>query len=114
MKNGTRKFIIMSALAAASIGLLCGCQVVSPNHFVATLKPVRTYQHRGNLVVVQGVTNGVEHGKYITSSLSSYMPRDGDDGFKFGAGTSLAEQKGLADDYRLGQMYDYTRSQQAD
>jgi len=109
MKNALTKLV--GASAAVYLALLCGCHTASPNSFIASLKPVRVYDHRGNLVVVQAITNGVERGRYITSSLSSYRPRDEDDGFKFGAGTSLTEQKGLAAEYRLGEMYDYTRSQ---
>jgi len=41
---------------------------------ISKLKPVRVYSHHVNLVVVQGVQNGQEHGKYIYLPVSSYLP----------------------------------------
>ena len=52
---------------------------------IKALKPVRVYTHRVNVVVVQRVSDGVEHGKYIYVHTSSYIPISGDDGFTFGA-----------------------------
>ena len=50
---------------------------------IAALRPVRVYQHRTNLVVVQRVTDGVEEGKYIPLVGSSYLPMQGVDGFTY-------------------------------
>ena len=52
---------------------------------IKALKPVKVYTHRVNVVVVQRVSDGVEHGKYIYVPVSSYIPISGDDGFTFGA-----------------------------
>lgn len=41
---------------------------------ISKLQPVRVYSHRVNLVVVQSVQNGQEHGKYIYLPVSSYLP----------------------------------------
>lgn len=56
---------------------------------IARLQPVKVYTHRVNLVVVQRVQDGVEHGLYVylpTSRLhpkESWIPRSGVDGFVF-------------------------------
>ena len=41
---------------------------------IQQLQPVKVYTHRGNLVVVQSVTDGAEHGKYIDLPVSSFHP----------------------------------------
>ena len=41
---------------------------------IQRLHPVKVYTHRGNLVVVQSVTDGTERGKYIDLSVSSFFP----------------------------------------
>lgn len=41
---------------------------------IQRLQPVKVYTHRANLVVVQSVTDGIEHGKYIYLSVSSFHP----------------------------------------
>ena len=113
MTDGLNKLAECAAATVVCLCLLCGCQALSPNSFITSLKPIQVYHHRGNLVVAQKVVDGVEYGKYITSSLSSYMPMDGDDGFTFTAGTSLVNRKGLALEYRLGEIYGYERNQPA-
>jgi hypothetical protein len=50
---------------------------------IKALHPVKVYTHRVNVVVVQGVHDGIEEGKYIYISISSYLPLTGDDGFEF-------------------------------
>lgn len=50
---------------------------------IQALKPIRVYTHRANVVVVQKVAGRVEHGKYISTVISSYLPQSGDDGFTF-------------------------------
>ena len=47
--------------------------------FIPTLHPLSVYQDRGNVVVVQTVTYGVESGKYIKPLVSSY-DRFGEEG----------------------------------
>ncbi len=47
------------------------------------LHPLRVCLHRANLVVVQKESDGVEEGKYISTIISSYAPRSGDDDFTF-------------------------------
>ncbi|MDI1310867.1 hypothetical protein [Prosthecobacter sp.] len=41
---------------------------------IQRLHPVKVYTHRGNLVVVQSVTDGVEHGKYIDLPVARFHP----------------------------------------
>ena len=41
---------------------------------VQQLQPAKVYTHRGNLVVVQSVTDGTEHGKYVDLPVSSFHP----------------------------------------
>ncbi len=48
-----------------------------------SLKPLRIYTHRVNMVVVQEESEEIEKGKYIYSTISSYLPTTGDDGFTF-------------------------------
>ena len=50
---------------------------------IKKLNPIRVYQHRVNIVVVQKILKGKECGKYIYLPLSSYLPISGDDGFEF-------------------------------
>ena len=42
---------------------------------IKALHPIRVYTHRVNVVVVQRVHEGIEEGKYIYISISSYLPR---------------------------------------
>jgi len=41
---------------------------------IQRLHPVRVYTHRVNLVVVERVNDGLEHGKYIYLPISSFRP----------------------------------------
>jgi hypothetical protein len=50
---------------------------------IKELKPIKVYIHRGNIVVVQKISDNTEEGKYIYMPISSYMPDNGDDGFTF-------------------------------
>jgi hypothetical protein len=56
---------------------------------IAQLQPIQVYTHRVNLVVVQSIHEGHEHGLYIhlpTSRLhprKSWTPKTGVDGFTF-------------------------------
>jgi hypothetical protein len=50
---------------------------------IKALRPIRVYLHHHNLVVVQKVSDNVEEGKYIMNSISSYLPKSGDNGFSF-------------------------------
>lgn len=50
---------------------------------IKALNPIKVYTHRINIVVVQGISNGTEEGKYIYIPISSYLPQTGDDGFFF-------------------------------
>ncbi len=50
---------------------------------VRALNPTKVYTHRFNLVVVQSDEGGIEAGKYICLPVSSYLPRNGEDGFEF-------------------------------
>lgn len=52
---------------------------------IRDLKPVKFYRHRGNFVVVQKTSDGIEEGVYIYNEISSYFPSSGDDGFTFTA-----------------------------
>ncbi len=57
---------------------------------IQALNPVRVYLHKGNVVVIQRVHEGVEEGKYICIPLSPYVPQSGDDGYRFTGSTSNA------------------------
>ena len=48
-----------------------------------SLNPIRVYTHRVNVVIVQEENAEMEKGRYVYISISSYLPRDGDDGFTF-------------------------------
>ena len=50
---------------------------------IKALKPIRVYEHRVNVVVVQRESKNLEEGKYIYIPVSSYLPMSGDDGFTF-------------------------------
>ena len=71
---------------------------------IAALRPVRVYQHRANLVVVQQVTDGVEEGKYISLMISSYLPMQGVDGFTY---TPNPQTNGT---YQTHESLDFTRT----
>ncbi len=42
---------------------------------IQRLNPLKVYTHRGNLVVVQRVTDGVEQGKYIDLPVAPFHPK---------------------------------------
>ncbi len=50
---------------------------------IRELNPIKVYTHRVNLVVVRKNTETGEKGLYITIPISSYIPRNNDDGFVF-------------------------------
>ncbi len=50
---------------------------------IKRLKPIRVYNHRSNIVVVQKASANIQEGLYICIMISSYAPRSGDDGFTF-------------------------------
>lgn len=50
---------------------------------IQRFKPIRVYGHRMNIVVVLSESYEAEDGLYIYIPISSYFPRDGDDGFTF-------------------------------
>ena len=72
---------------------------------IVALHPVRVYSHRVNLVVVQKASGGVEEGQYIYIPISSYLPRNGEDGFTY-------QPNPMKDGvYQLGTgVFNYTRS----
>ena len=47
------------------------------------LNPIRVYTHNVNIVIVQKENTAMEKGRYVYIPISSYLPRDGDDGFTF-------------------------------
>jgi hypothetical protein len=63
---------------------------------IQSLKPIRVYTHRVNVVVVQRVTGEDEEGLYVYIPLSSYLPMDGADGF------ALAPKPNVGAIYELG------------
>ncbi len=72
---------------------------------IKALHPVKVYTHRVNLVVVRHVHDGIEEGKYIYISISSYLPWPGDDGFEF-TPNPLSGNK-----YTLGEgVFDFKRT----
>ncbi len=42
---------------------------------IEQLRPLKVYTHRRNLVVVQSVRDGMEHGRYVYLPISPYKPR---------------------------------------
>ncbi|MHC4356994.1 MAG: hypothetical protein ACYTE3_14390 [Planctomycetota bacterium] len=50
---------------------------------IKALNPIKVYNHKNNIVVVQRISDGIEEGKYIFIPISSYLPMTGDDGFVF-------------------------------
>jgi hypothetical protein len=69
---------------------------------IRALKPIKVFVDVSNLVVVQGLANGVESGKYIIEPISSYTPQ-----WHFIRFTPMVV-KGFSP---LTQVYDYQRSQ---
>ena len=48
-----------------------------------SLNPIRVYIHNVNVVIVQEENAAMEKGRYVYIPISSYLPRDEDDGFTF-------------------------------
>jgi hypothetical protein len=65
---------------------------------IKELHPLRVYNHRANIVVVQKVADHVEEGKYIWLPISSYIPRSDDDGFEFGPRSATGTVVGWRDE----------------
>lgn len=42
---------------------------------IVQLRPLKVYTHRGNLVVAQSMTDGVEQGKYIDLPVAPFQPK---------------------------------------
>lgn len=49
---------------------------------IKALKPIKVYAHRVNIVVVQRIHDGIEEGKYIILTISSFRMFSGVDGFE--------------------------------
>ena len=65
-----------------------GNEIVIPSQYwtepIKALKAIDVYTHGDiNIVVVLRVENNIEEGKYIHTSVSSLIPRNGYDGFEF-------------------------------
>ena len=72
---------------------------------IKKLKPIKVYKHRINIVVVQKVRDNVEEGKYISNLVSSFLPKDGVDGF------TLRPNPIKGNRYHLGDgIFDYQRT----
>ena len=50
---------------------------------IKKLNPIKVYVHGTNIVVVQKETANKQEGLYIILMISSYAPRNGEDGFTF-------------------------------
>lgn len=72
---------------------------------IRELKPIKVYTHRINIVVVQKIRDGVEEGKYIYISDSSYLPMDGIDGFTYNPNPKKGNYYYLGDG-----IFDYRRT----
>jgi len=80
-------------IKAVNAGMQARSDEISPEYWaeeIKTLRPIKVYQHRCNMVVVQNASPGREEGTYISTLISSYAPRSGEDGFTFTeVGTSV-------------------------
>ncbi|MBN2130802.1 MAG: hypothetical protein JW741_14970 [Sedimentisphaerales bacterium] len=73
-------------IKAVNAGTQTPSDEIAPEYWteeIKTLRPIKVYQHRCNIVVVQKASPGREEGKYISTLISSYAPRSGDGGFEF-------------------------------
>ena len=73
-------------IKAVNAGVQARSDEIGPEYWaeaIKKLRPIKVYQHRGNMVVVQKASPGREEGRYISTLISSYAPRSGDDGFTF-------------------------------
>ena len=95
---------------------------------IQRLHPIKVYTHRGNLVVVQRVSQGEEHGKYIYLPVSPFLPvsawfshKHAVDGFVFRPNwrNSGSEEKAVTGTKESGfvfrpawsnKVFDYTRT----
>ena len=50
---------------------------------IKELNPIKLYMHRVNIVIVLTIDGQVETGRYVYQPLSSFIPVDRTDGFKF-------------------------------
>jgi len=73
-------------IKAVNAGTQVRSDEIGPEYWaeeIKKLRPIKVYQHRCNMVVVQNVSPGREEGKYICTMISSYAPQSGEDGFAF-------------------------------
>jgi hypothetical protein len=71
---------------AVNAGVQTPSDEIAPKYWAEEIKrldPIKVYKHRWNIVVVQKTAPGREEGKYISTLISSYRPRSGEDGFTF-------------------------------
>ncbi len=78
--------------------------------FTNALQPLRVYSHNGNTVLVLSDARGQESGQYLLSAFASYLPFDGQDGFRF-RGRLIPTYVEGGPDTRLALVLDYARSQ---
>jgi hypothetical protein len=76
--------------------------------FIKSLHPIKVYEDRGNVVVVQKIDGGVESGKYIVPFVSSHFPFGGEGGFTLAPATGCPSciyqgPGAVVYDYRKGQ-----------
>ena len=80
-------------IRAVNAGVQARADEIAPEYWteeIRKLDPIKVYQHRCNIVVVQKASPGREEGKNVCILISSYAPRSGEDGFEFtGIGTSV-------------------------
>jgi len=89
-------------IKAVNAGAQTPSDEIGPEYWaeeIKKLRPIKVYQHRCNMVVVQNASPGREEGKYICTMISSYAPRSGEDGFTFTeVGRSVYDFAGAIDD----------------
>ncbi len=104
----------MAGLLASS-----GCHTVEPlkySDLIKTWHPISIYHvaDGSHIVVVQGITNGVESGKYLWPMFSSFGPGGGGfvlSGWRDQRGSSLIELGGTEG---LATVFEYTKGQQVE
>jgi hypothetical protein len=64
-----------------------GNEIAIPSKFwadqIKALKPLKVYDHRGNIVVVQRIQDDIEEGKYILGAITNFLGQNGIDGFEY-------------------------------
>jgi len=89
-------------IKAVNAGVQARSDEIGPEYWaeaIKELRPIKVYQHRCNMVVVQKASPGREEGKYISTLISSYAPRSGEDGFEFTEiGTSVYDFSRVTND----------------